>query len=207
MDERISPRPNGAVLPAVKPPSTPSLPQNNDNKATPREIGVALEQLVSIFGRPTDWAVAAPLYLEALADIRSDLLSLAVKRLIRDHDRYMPTPAQIRAKVKDELDDEWRSRGPDDVGGENWKWRKTLKRWCADRIWIVGGPTPDHPGCDCPIDLLFEFGLRSVNEVAQHYDRRRRILEEYESRQYQLIAPPLDIDLPRRDGLNPVPQP
>lgn len=60
-------------------------------------------------GAPRNWATAAPLYIEALADIPPELLAVAVKHAIMSNP-YFPKPAELRASIVDELSDYRRRR-------------------------------------------------------------------------------------------------
>lgn len=63
------------------------------------ETGVALEQMLAVFGRPEAWNVAAPLYIRALSDLSPEQVHKAVARCVRERQRFMPTPAELRAYV------------------------------------------------------------------------------------------------------------
>lgn len=69
-----------------------------------RAIAVLLKPLIDLHGEPSAWATAAPLYMEALADIPPELLEAAVKHCIRTC-RFFPKPAELRAPIADELND------------------------------------------------------------------------------------------------------
>ena len=75
--------------------------------ATKREIAVELEKLRAVFGYEAGaWETAAPLYLDALADLPYDLLSDAVSQSIRmaGPDDHFPKPGQIRAMIREGLE-------------------------------------------------------------------------------------------------------
>ncbi|HUC70406.1 MAG TPA: hypothetical protein VMS01_04360 [Stellaceae bacterium] len=64
--------------------------------ASPPEVAVAVAMLAEIFhDGPSERGVN--LYARALADLPTVALTDAVDRLIRDHERFFPTPAEIRA--------------------------------------------------------------------------------------------------------------
>lgn len=74
--------------------------------ATKREIAVALQRLRAVFGYEEEaWRVAGELYLEALADIPSDLLAEAVSAQIRIGDGRFPKPAELRTFISEKLID------------------------------------------------------------------------------------------------------
>jgi len=60
------------------------------------EIMRVLDDLGEIFGGQLGER-ACELYVRALADLTTVALTDAVDRLIRDHERFFPTPAEIRA--------------------------------------------------------------------------------------------------------------
>lgn len=72
--------------------------------AGPREIGLALSDLGEVFGGQLG-ARATELYVEALGDLDADALEVGVRRLIREHERYFPTPGEIRAAAASVLQD------------------------------------------------------------------------------------------------------
>jgi hypothetical protein len=63
---------------------------------------VILKPLIDLHGEPRNWATAAPLYFEALADIPPEILAIAVKDQIATN-QYFPKPAELRRSVVDEL--------------------------------------------------------------------------------------------------------
>lgn len=73
-------------------------------KTSAKAIAVLLKPLIDLHGAPRNWATAAPLYLQALADIPPELLAVAVKHAIMSNP-YFPKPAELRASITDELSD------------------------------------------------------------------------------------------------------
>ncbi len=65
-------------------------------------MAVILKPLIDLHGEPRNWATAAPLYVEALADIPPQILSIAVKHAIA-FNSFFPKPAELRASVTGEL--------------------------------------------------------------------------------------------------------
>ena len=63
-----------------------------------------LKPLIDLHGEPRNWSTAAPLYMEALADIPPELLAVAVKHAIVSNP-YFPKPAELRLSIVDELAD------------------------------------------------------------------------------------------------------
>ena len=109
--------------------------------ATKREIAIELERLRSVFGyEAAAWETAAPLYLDALADLPYDLLTNAVANSIRMAgigDRF-PRPGQLRALIAESLElrrDQGRRESR--LGREEEEW----PGWLGD-IW---GPPPEGP--------------------------------------------------------------
>ena len=98
----------GEIAKVVKLPSTQSA---TSKLVTPKELITRLEKLIAVFGRPAGWKIAAPLYLDALADLSSQELADAEKNLVLNHTGFFPKPAEIRQAAGRELDK------PDDVRG------------------------------------------------------------------------------------------
>lgn len=82
----------------------PSLPERQSSTTNGRAIAVILKPLIDLHGMPKNWTTAAPLYIEALADIPLELLAVAVKHSIVSNP-YFPKPAELRACISDELAD------------------------------------------------------------------------------------------------------
>lgn len=66
-----------------------------------------MKPLIDLHGEPRNWATAAPLYIEALADIPPELLAAAVRHAIASNP-YFPKPADLRLSIADELRDHLR---------------------------------------------------------------------------------------------------
>ena len=66
-------------------------------------MAVILKPLIDLHGEPRNWATAAPLYVEALADIPPEILAIAVKHAIATN-RFFPKPAELRDAVVEELE-------------------------------------------------------------------------------------------------------
>lgn len=64
---------------------------------SPAALAATLEILLTTYGRPSGWEMAVPMYEAALEDLTADELKQAMRRLATTHDRFMPTPKQIRA--------------------------------------------------------------------------------------------------------------
>lgn len=63
-----------------------------------RELGQMLDDFSEVFGsRLSDRCTE--LYVEALADLTVEQLRAAADNVLRNHQRYFPTPAEIRAAV------------------------------------------------------------------------------------------------------------
>ena len=98
--------------------------------ASKREIGVELEKLRAVFSPDAArWATMVPLYLDALGDLPADLLHEAVLRCIRHHQRFMPTPAEIRAQISSDLEHRRWMRDRDDS-----PWYPTVRLFRQDRL-------------------------------------------------------------------------
>lgn len=69
-----------------------------------RAIAVLLKPLIDLHGEPKNWKTAAPLYIDALADVPADLLAKAVKYAIAGNP-YFPKPADLRLLIVEELND------------------------------------------------------------------------------------------------------
>lgn len=69
-----------------------------------KAIAVILKPLIDLHGEPRNWATAAPLYMQALADIPPELLAVAVKHAITSNP-FFPKPADLRLSIVDELSD------------------------------------------------------------------------------------------------------
>lgn len=67
-------------------------------------MAVILKPLIDLHGEPRNWKTAAPLYIEALADIPPELLAVAVKHAITSNP-FFPKPADLRLSIVDELSD------------------------------------------------------------------------------------------------------
>jgi hypothetical protein len=67
-------------------------------------VAVILKPLIDLHGEPRNWRTAAPLYIEALADIPPDLLAVAVRHAIASNP-FFPKPADLRLSIADELSD------------------------------------------------------------------------------------------------------
>ena len=93
----------GATRALLTPSATP-----RSNTTSGRAVAVILKPLIDLHGEPRNWRTAAPLYIEALADIPPDLLAVAVKHAITSNP-YFPKPADLRAAIMDELS-EYRRR-------------------------------------------------------------------------------------------------
>jgi hypothetical protein len=70
---------------------------------------VILKPLIDLHGEPANWKTAAPIYLEALADIPAELLAKAVRHAIQ-WNPFFPKPGDLRQSIKDELADHY--QGP-----------------------------------------------------------------------------------------------
>ncbi len=75
-----------------------------------RAIAVLLKPLIDLHGEPRNWATAAPLYMQALADIPPELLAVAVKHAIASNP-YFPKPADLRLSIVEELGHHRRRQG------------------------------------------------------------------------------------------------
>ena len=63
-----------------------------------RELGQVLDDFAEVFGpRPSERGTE--LYGEALADLTAAELAAAAANVLRNHQRFFPTPAEIRAAV------------------------------------------------------------------------------------------------------------
>ena len=63
------------------------------------ELGQILDDFAEVFGaRPSERG--AELYVEALADLTTAELAAAAANVLRNHKRFFPTPAEIRAAVQ-----------------------------------------------------------------------------------------------------------
>jgi very-short-patch-repair endonuclease len=67
-----------------------------------KAIAVILKPLIDLHGEPKNWATAAPLYIQALADIPPELLAVAVRHALASNP-YFPKPADLRLSIVDEL--------------------------------------------------------------------------------------------------------
>jgi hypothetical protein len=70
---------------------------------------VLLKPLIDLHGEPRNWATAARLYVDTLADIPEHLLAIAVRHAIASNP-YFPKPGDLRASIADELSDYRRRR-------------------------------------------------------------------------------------------------
>lgn len=92
-------------------PTTRNTPERSEflggrrsNATSAKAIAVLLKPLIDLHGEPRNWATAAGLYLDALADIPAELLAVAVKHAITSNP-FFPKPADLRLSIVDELSD------------------------------------------------------------------------------------------------------
>lgn len=72
--------------------------------ADPREAAVKLDRTLRLWRLPEAWDDVAEFYLEALEDVPSDLLDVALKRVRLSH-KYptAPSPAEFRLAIASDL--------------------------------------------------------------------------------------------------------
>ena len=71
--------------------------------ATKQEIAVCLDMAIRVYGPPQGWdQVTAEIYLEALAELPTDMLIKATQGHIRES-KWFPRPAELRGRVQEML--------------------------------------------------------------------------------------------------------
>ncbi len=90
---------------AVRDDKRPLPPCSTPSGATRKEIAEVLERLIAVFGRPVEWAVAAPVYFDVLSDLTSQELAVSLGMLAHNHTGFMPKPAEILRAAGKYLDD------------------------------------------------------------------------------------------------------
>ncbi len=70
--------------------------------ATPAQIAARLEMAFVLFRRPENFIDQQPAYLRALEDIPPDLLDQAMRQ-VEKKCKFLPTPAEIRVFIEDQL--------------------------------------------------------------------------------------------------------
>lgn len=72
------------------------------NPATPKEMAVALNELISIYGVPAGWDVGARIYREMWGDLPADVLFQSIRRYMASSN-WFPKPAEILALAAEEM--------------------------------------------------------------------------------------------------------
>jgi hypothetical protein len=123
------------------------------NTTSGRAVAVILKPLIDLHGEPRNWRTAAPLYIEALADIPPELLAVAVKHAITSNP-YFPKPAELRLSIVDELSD-YRRRQDD-------------ARNAALMLPVVEVPPPSEADIEA-VDGLVAEALRAIAEKGEAF--------------------------------------
>lgn len=130
---------------------TTSSPKPRSTSTNGRAVAVILKPLIDLHGEPKNWATAALLYMEALADIPPDLLALAVKHAITSNP-YFPKPAELRLSIADELS----------------AWRRKRD---AERLALLPRPAPEPPATmaeKAEVDALVQQALQAIAGRRDH---------------------------------------